>query len=54
MMRNRFSSKQKKAARVPRSVIAQRFPDGTQSLRADFFHVAVFAFRAGKAIAPGE
>jgi hypothetical protein len=54
MMRNRFSSKQKMTARVPNPVKAQRFPDGVQSLRADFFHAGMFTFRAGKTVAPGE
>jgi hypothetical protein len=42
------------ATRRPRPVMTQRCPERELSLRADFFHAAVFAFRAGKAVAPGE
>jgi hypothetical protein len=42
------------ATRRPRLVMTQRFPERAPSLRADFFHAAVFAYRADKAIAPSE
>lgn len=54
MMRNRLNSKQKKATRATRSVMAQRSPDRAPFLRADFFYAAAFAFPPGKPAAPDE